>query len=390
MIKSKILFALCCSFVIQGCAVLDPYHRPERATFADDPSLTNAVEFAESTRDLYYDAIRDHTLFNRVSALALIGAGTASGVLGIRGDRSGQIAALGLSGAGLFGVNSVLYSQPRLGVYVAGARAVGCSLSQVGEARIATGAAFATSLEQLEKQHSVVAGLLLSGKTFSQSATQEARTALGVSGALISNIRLSGKRLYDSVQKIHAHVSAALVVSEPDLGALVQSLSGILSTRSNQITALSQFQFSPPGTPKGGPKALIKNDDQLLLAAVADLQQVISLFPSVVMGNTAAGSATDFSTCEEFAKVLPFRVLPQPSLTMAKGTVGKILVTGGQRPYAASWVGPVPDTAKVKLQEAPGKDGFLIDASGQGAATNLQVLILEADGQSVALPVMIQ
>ncbi|MEM7210609.1 MAG: hypothetical protein AAF479_01765 [Pseudomonadota bacterium] len=70
--------------------------------------------------------------------------------------------------------------------------------------------------------------------------------------------------------------------------------------------------------------------------------------------------------------------------------MAKIVVTGGRRPYAASWVGPTPETEKVNLQEAPLKDGFLVDASGQTDATNFQVLILEADGQSVALPVMIQ
>src|SRR5215510_7124002 len=63
-VKRHLLVAITL-LVASGCAVVNPYVRAnDTAVTGSRPTIEAAAKYAADTRQKYYDAIRDHTLFN--------------------------------------------------------------------------------------------------------------------------------------------------------------------------------------------------------------------------------------------------------------------------------------------------------------------------------------
>jgi len=130
------------------------------------------------------------------------------------------------------------------------------------------------------------------------------------------------------------------------------------------------------------------------MAALSDLDKARTIFKKTVavLPSIEIPEENALSACKNIAKVLPYRVLPRPSIRVKKGTVGKISVTGGAAPYSAHWVNRLPKD--VTLQEADAAQhgsGFLIDASrATEPNTPFELIIDDANGQTATVTVLIE
>jgi len=136
-------FSVAVSFVslLCGCSILNPHVTPENyiqtgtttteaTKYAGD--LDGAISYANSWRVAYYQAVGNDSLLRNGVALSLVPIGAVSlyrGITSTGGKNS--IAALGLTGASIYGVGSYLESSPRQRVYLAGSQAIGCALLAV-------------------------------------------------------------------------------------------------------------------------------------------------------------------------------------------------------------------------------------------------------------------
>jgi len=389
---------------LSACAVLQPYKHGDEGAFRANPSLANAVEFAENTRDHYEKAIDQNTLVNRTTGVLLIGAGTAATFLGIRGGRTGQITALGVSGAGLFGVNSLLYDRPRLGVYVAGMRAIGCSLGAFAPARARLAPGFEQSYSANITQRNVVVSLLESAPGNRTDVTQQARRAVKESDRVISLARqtieqgrLAGLRLYENVQQIHANVSAALLASEPDLSALVNSLATVLPQRAQAITGVEINPESQDDRTDGGRRQSIDDTKEANVEAEKLMKETKKLerlndafFRAQSSLEELVPAAADLTACADFAAPLPFRVLPAPTLELTTGTTAGVLVSGGRPPYRAAWVGTVPANLPITEEAAGSRVSFKIDGAKAKVGGPYKLILDDSSGQTATVLVTVQ
>ncbi len=333
--------------LLGGCTLVDPYRPGEDAAFRARPSLANAVAFAETTRDRYYTALTERTLGGRAAGLLGIGSAAAGAAAGLRGH-PGTALGFGAAGAGLFAAGGALHSEPRLGAYVAGIRALGCALGAIPPALPGLEAAIARPLARLEA-----------------AADPEAESLARRARGRLAEARGEGRRLYERVHEIHAQVTAALIASEPDLTRLVSGLRTALSAGTGALRPEVARSARRPEAAAGSPAAAV----EAALAAAADRP----VHPAA---------------CADFEPERPFTVLPQPAMTLRPGETGVIRAEGGAKPYAPSLVGPVPQADGLRF--APALGGLAVTAARHGAGGEYLVVIAESGGATRSLLVRVE
>lgn len=249
------------SLSLSGCSVWNPYRDGNNEAYKNSVSLASAVAYAESTRERYYDNVREQTFINKTTGVALIGAAAAAAFFGIQGGHSNIVTGLGVGGAGLFGVNSLLYSYPRLGVYVAGAKAITCAISLYAPFGTFFRDKSAISVEDLKKQSLIVRRLTVEVQMpgndnllFVKDILKRTESTLQNVVKIDTQLNTAGVQLYETVQIIHANVSQQLLVNEPNLEEVIKDLGKDLQTNAGFITNTKGIETTPdtPFTPDPG------------------------------------------------------------------------------------------------------------------------------------------
>ena len=137
-------------------------------------------------------------------------APSAAEFLGVAGGKTNIITGLGGGGAGLFAANSILYSQPRLGVYVAGAKEISCTLGTFASVRAFDSEGFEEDYAELRKQFADVQRLLAKEPGNSVTIAGYAREVVGVATITLNKadevragLNTAGVRMFENVQSIH-------------------------------------------------------------------------------------------------------------------------------------------------------------------------------------------
>jgi hypothetical protein len=126
--------AIAAALTLNGCSLMNPHVTPEmerpsarmgEIDFAG--GTATAIDYANSWRTAYYDAVGDQSKLRNGMALVAIPAAATALYFGISGNSTRDvIAGLATGTAGMLGVGMFLESSDREKVYLAGSQALGC------------------------------------------------------------------------------------------------------------------------------------------------------------------------------------------------------------------------------------------------------------------------
>jgi len=390
-----------------GCAVINPYVRANDERVRQHPTLDDAVVYAANTRQAYYDAIRDHTAFNRGAGLMIVGLAGAAAGLGITGGSSEDITALALGGAGLFGMSRVLYSDRRLRIYAAGAQAITCTLGAFEGLRAIDGAELQVAVDDLDRNSRTLRGHIeaLPALPRSDQRVVRAETILSAAEATVvrgrgalSLLRTGGVRIYDAVESTRAAVTDALVKTEPDLAEIVATANQSLRANAGLLAGRS---FEPAAPVPEGKKlqAGVYLDDILRIEREARIVEMArARVDSLLAAVGTPPTAEQLKACAFDAEAagLTFFTEPQSTVVVDAGSTDKkatVAIRGGKPPYHAQWVGSVPGT-DVTLEPIDhgqgGKQGTLvIKADPAAVGRSYQLLVTDEGAGRASLTVVV-
>lgn len=267
------LIAACAS---SACSLLNPYVRapeldaadiqsglPLTAT-SDNKALMSAIALAAKQRARYYDAVSDRAKVRNGLPLLLIPLSAAAiyrGVLSDGGSSTRRILLKeGLLGAGMYGLASYYTSSTREQVYLAGAKALSCSIYATTPYFLANDLAQALDATTLQALNGKTGELerrrqeLQEGRNKSSTAVQEQLDPLIVrAGTSVANARKvlrqamntrsilggAGARLLATVENIVTEVDLQISQLEPD--------PSVILTVAGSLPATAK-QFAPGGT----------------------------------------------------------------------------------------------------------------------------------------------
>jgi hypothetical protein len=298
-----------CGFIailaLAGCdSILNPYVQPNDAkwtvsdpktvTYAGD--LASAIDYANSWRLRYYDAVGDQATLRNSAALGLLGIGGVALGYGLAGGGSGAVfAGLGAAGATLFGGATYFQNTPRDRTYLAGSQAIGCALlavrplmmsqsdfedltADLASLRIAIG----------ETQDAVgavqVAEDVIRSKDANNAYLPDADATLNAAAkdlsssnkiykngqALRKDVASAGYTLRVIVDNIVATVADKLTQTEPDLSSLAGIVGGLSQTVTQLHLAAPVSKTQIPATIK--PQAGLTQEEASLVDHVTDLK----------------------------------------------------------------------------------------------------------------------
>lgn len=237
-------------FLISGCSLINPHVTPEmdRPTFSAQPSKTagkapelppiefaggvgTAIDYANSWRQAYYDAVGDQSKLKNGIALVAVPAAATALYFGISGDAGRDvITGLATGVAGMLGLGSFLESSDRQKVYLAGSQALGCV--------ILASAPLLVPKDQFEQFREDVDGTLPGSELAALKGNQ---AGLAAAEKIAQDNSLTGK-LADTQVKLADVVAAVAALRK------VKSDHPALQDAETQMTAARQLIADSSGT----------------------------------------------------------------------------------------------------------------------------------------------
>ena len=252
--RGKLLVRMALLVALGGTApactsLVEPYvNAQEKATaFRATPSITNAIIYAETLRENYYEAMGDHSRLNLLVGLALVPLTATAIGLGATGTSSDAVLALGLTGASLLGGHNLLYNKPRQASYAAGAGAINCVLTLYVPLVVASRYVdeIQAAIVQVSDDISAAERILADHPEMHpqldllREAVAAAKTARDRANAALGNVERSGEEIVQQVESIRNQVNAAVVQTDPDIAALASNLVGTLNLSAGRITGVA-------------------------------------------------------------------------------------------------------------------------------------------------------
>jgi hypothetical protein len=341
-----LLGALC------GCTtVFNPYKTPSQNAYRGQTTLTNAFEYAEATREVYREALRDHAVMQRSAGILIVGAAAAAAAIGLTGGSGSAIAGVGVGGASVYALNDWLYDQHRMRIYAEGQRAIGCALDAFAPIRAVDFTAVDAALGRIAPLVIRIDERLAMVRAAAPVAESEERYQQGVASVARGrealrrggSLRTAGARLYEAVQAIQAEVNLALVANEPDISALVANVHQQILGQASAITGVA---ITMPPRKFSIRSELVRDLLAEIRTATLELDAHVATLEALLAG-VADDLGQQLEQClldaEELG--LAFRIYP-PSLVEIDVTGGKaqatVVARGGKPPYHARWMGALP------------------------------------------------
>lgn len=402
---------------LSGCSIINPHVSPrgdrprlvrqqfaaddKRQNTADHAALSEAIDYANRVRDAYHRAVGQQSMFrNGLAITAVSMAGAALG-LGITGGATEAITALGVGGASAVGLGTLLYSDARQRVYLAGSEAVGCAISAMTPLMIAdeTLTKFRNDLVALESlvgalrsQVEVVEAAVPSFtdkplKQRAEIALSQARATIAPAAQmveagylLLNRVESAGVALVTAVDTIRDKVSAQITRTEPDLASINAVIGGLGA-------ATSRFAPTPLATPPptdevaestsglSSDEMKVEELERQVAQVAGDMAKVAPLINSV---GTATQQAGTLAGCTVAEVDLAFTVTPNVStIDIKPGETIQFASKGGSGAPRAAFVGNKVDglTADVPL----GASSVLVMADAK-VETNSTATLVITDG----------
>ncbi len=389
--------------------------------------LKTAIRFAIDQKELYHNALSHQAILNAGIGLALIPITAVASYLGLRNTGRGArdaIAALGISGAGIYAAGSYFRSRPRELVYLAGAAAIDCVLatmepitSESENVPIFRAYLFGGPLDPGNKNSPVSSSLpaliskmevqilrveeLYSGRqtaltTIARQQVGRARTIWKDALATDAAFRAAPDRIARSVQRIRTEVDKAVATTLPDFAALAATLAKSIPTSAAQITGvdlgtpkITKIVIPDTGIRNAGPRQGKRLADQRRIAS-SRLQSVLSeLENSLVFLDRAISAVAKKPDLEilkgcgvDIAKAgLTFAVTPSPDAVFNVGSADvtqTLILSGGKVPYSWTWEGlQPPAAAKIVVSNvtyAPNATGAVMVTVPKGTSASEYIL----------------
>lgn len=355
-------------------------------------TMQAGIIYADRAIAAYQKGISQQSILTNVMALTLIPLAAAGLAMGIEGANAVSIAALGLSGAAIYGTGSFLSSKPRQLVYAAGVKAIVCAKEATLPLNL-SGADFVdfkTSTEKLiddsskleemirETRQAVTnvnnMGGMIAGAEESIKNAQESldKAAEVVSAAekLKREIGHANQALIFAVDKIAAEIDAAILTTLPN----VQAISGIIGGLA-QISG--QFTSAPEvGKPKAEPslsfEGMAAGDTgakseqgevaleklKKLQDATRSLQRLTVKVNGFILSVAETQPSQALKQCAVDPVPTGIFVRPTGPVRLRENVIKSIVVRGGKPPYFAE-----SDTLQVK-RSSPMGNIFIIGAKG--------------------------
>lgn len=436
-VRHRHILAVGLAAALGGCSLWNPHVTWERPSITADGTATekpyneitisDAIAYANRGKEAYKQAAGEQEELKSALALGLIPLSAAAVGLGVHEVSGEAITALGLTGAAGLGLGTWFNNEPYKTIYIAGARALGCAVeavapldlnrSLIDQLRIdlgdiprsaglndhmsalhtARGAAESALrafdpngtdtgplVERAEDDIDAAADLLaLADQTYRSARALERRIAEG------------GPLLMEAVDRIAAEVDEALIANAPDLNALPEIINGL--SQNAQVFGLEVESGEDADTPGGGaamagivedtapppaPGMLLENAlENLKRAAEALLssnRRVAILVESVqdrAPGNALQDCGVDVEQLNLVISVLPDDEITFPSNADGKG---RLVLTGGKRPYFAVPTKDMGDQLKVTPREEPGLSLLLIETESGLPADTYKVHVFDS------------
>jgi hypothetical protein len=374
---------------LAACSVLNPHvtpsmDRPAMSPLADGQggsvapvmaffgNLPHAIDYANSLRQEYYDAVGEQSLLRNGMALTLVPISAAALFLGINSTSDAPraaIAGLGIGGASLFALGEFFHSKPRQAIYLAGSEALGCAILASRPYLIPDDAmtAFKTALTEVYPAMDKAALKLaefsaLAKKAEEMALAEEAlhqikrAAAIAARGESVNDqIEKAGLTLLTATDTIRDQVSAQIVKDEPDFDSILILVGGLGAT----AKVIGPPPVEPPAKPPQGagtPEARSSADPAALLAALEELSRKVAPIARMVNRVEAAQSVVgDIAACQPAAVGAALKVEPGTEVQFRKGEKGSkgLIVSGGNAPYIAELLDTPPSGTLVVSQPAP-------------------------------------
>jgi hypothetical protein len=376
-----------------GAATDTAAQAPEDIQFAG--GVGTAIDYANSWRTRYYEAVGDQSKLKNGIAIAVIPASAAALYFGISGNASRDvIAGLATGAAGLLGLGIFLESDDRQRVYLAGHEALGCVIlasapllvpqDQFDQLRTdvngwsppgANQAQITTNLENslvgkiaaMQQALSAVDDIaakmrekdlskdpaLVAGETEMAAARQlisDSSATLGAANAFINRISGAEPEIVARVDNVVAKVSEQITKTEPDIAAITQ-ITGGLSSAAGRIATIPPPKAVAKATPTGaepnlqGAQRTEAEDLRAQLAtALGKLRATSSELASIAGKVRAFLTAQDERTkavgkiedCGLNSLAIGVQINPpDTAVTLTPGQNYSVIISGGKRPYSA-------------------------------------------------------
>jgi hypothetical protein len=362
-------------------------------------TLPAAIDYANGVRDAYQCAVGQQSMFRNGLAITAVSLAGAALGLGITGGATEVITGLGVGGASAFGLGTLLYSDARQRVYLAGSQAVGCAISAMTPLMIPDEELqdFGDALDDLEsdtgelrRQIEVVEGLAprLKGGAWEKRATAALSQGRTISAEaarmtekgylLLNRVASAGVALVTTVDTIRDKVSTQITRTEPDLQAITTVIAGLGAATSRFAPTAPPAAPTPGAAPAAMKRATLSAEENVqelegLIARVAgDMAKVAPLINSV---ETATQQAGTLAGCTVTEVDLAFTVTPDVStIDIKPGETVQLATKGGSGSPRAAFVGNKIDglTADTPL----GSSAVLVTADAKIKTDETATLVI--------------
>ncbi|MEE9910598.1 MAG: hypothetical protein K4571_02640 [Deltaproteobacteria bacterium] len=413
--------------MLAGCSLINPHIqlKPPSCAIASQCTLEEGIQYAESAKVAYMNAIGCQSAFVSLLGIGIIPVTATALGLGITGQGATAITVLGLTAASGYAAGTWLYSKPNQRAWLVGYNATTCAVDavvpllyvekkkdEIKEKKEKLDDALAVVPEKIRNVRDKLAEV--EGKTgpeldeLRKSGDQRVREAeklLNDAGEtnraaekMLLEAATAGESLKQTVDKIRGKVSQQIIESAPDMQALVSLIGGMAASYGRFVTVPEGFE--PPSksgvedtkksrTTADSPETSLGTAIEDLEKSMHDLQSAAGPVANIVNAVAASKPVETLKACgvnvEQTAQPMTIEPAGRIGLTFGKpSTVGRV-IRGGQAPYAVVLQGDA-DGPMVRQTE-PFGPAFTVQITDKTPAKEYSIYISDKAGRKLFLEV---
>jgi hypothetical protein len=378
--KTNVVFVpLLLALLLPGCAIVNPNVslerpgseklKPQDSAAEKHYTLSQGIQYAEGAIEKYDNYISSNNWFSGTMGVLMIGVSAAALALGITDGGATAIAALGVSGASLFGIGTFLSDSSRNAIYNEGKEKVICAIAAVQPLFLSPEQIekFKNSLEAIKTEIAnvqtdienvrvakagvndpVLLALAQNRIDSAQETIKAAESAYEVGTKIDLQLSRAGNALITAVDGINAEVNKMLAGTVGSLEAANTIIGGLATTSTRLITVPKEVvNQAETAKDEASPKSLTPDQqnrlavgNQLSNALFALAQSNGRLGGAVALVAVIAGeiepSLENLGQCKLNIQELTLSVKPE-SIEFTKGIAGtrRLIILTGKKPFAA-------------------------------------------------------
>jgi len=410
--------ALCLAFALGGCSLLDPYVRaPELDAAAagaagqqlpvagsSNYALAKAMAAAAAQRRAYYGAVSDRAKLRNGLPLVLVPLAGAALYRGLvdTGDSTRRILMKeGLVGASIFGLGSYYTSSSRELTYLAGAKALSCSLYSMTSYYLPDELATrigATKVEALNTQLALVRGSAEQLRSLKNAAGTDAEARADISPLLAradasidGGVALlkrvvevqaalddAGARLTATVENVVSEVDVQIARTEPDPAAILTLING-LPASARQFAPGATFTAATKDAPKqvGLAVAKMSKAGVDLPAQITELDKQASAIQFALDVTAQRVKTTPaLDTCKVQLAQGTLDIAPEEGVDMKVGETRQFVIRSTAGIPTVDWIGTV--SPQVEMTKSLVGESMLVQITYKAPVEGISQVTLQA------------